>query len=302
MAGLAAGGALRSAGWRVTVLDKGRVAGGRMATRTFDEGRFDYGAQFFTLRDEAFAELARPWVEAGQAVPWTEHRMRVPGGMRTIAELMAEELDVRLSQKVVSVREAADSWEAITENGDRFAAGHLLLTAPVPQSVELLSASRVELDEIDWALLDRAQYWKCITVLARIDGRTKLGEDGFAAPESGAVKWVADNYAKGVSRTPGYLTIHATREFSEDHWERPASEVVDAMLGAAAGCFDGRVRSYYLHRWRYAEPATQMPTLFHAVRKLVFAGDVFGGPRVGGAAASGLAAAAHLLRAERTGT
>lgn len=296
MSGLAAAGALRNASWHVTVLDKGRVPGGRMATRTFDDGRFDYGAQFFTLRDEAFATLARPWIEAGQAVPWNEKRYRVPGGMRSIAEAMQEGLDVRLSERVARVRQTAGGWEAIADSGEKFRAASLLLTPPVPQSLQLLAASQVELNEGDWALLEGASYWKCITVLARIDGQTHAGADGFAAPERGPLQWVADNFAKGVSRLPGCLTIHATREFSEEYWERSASETAEAVLAAAGAYFDGRVRSYYLHRWRYAEPAVQLPVPFHSVGTLVFAGDVFGGPRIGGAAASGLAAAAHLLR------
>ena len=297
MAGLAAAKELRHAGWNLTVLDKGRVVGGRMATLGFDDGRVDYGAQFFTLRDEAFAELARPWVAAGMALPWTERRYRVAAGMRSIPEAMAEGLDVRLATKVAGVSEAPEGWAVETEAGERFASGHLLLTAPVPQSVEMLTAGALELKEMDGALLERARYWKCLTLLARIEGGARLGPSGFVAPEDGNLAWIADNHAKGVSPLRGCLTIHATREFSEAKWESPPSEVVQQMLTAAAAFYMSRVRSYYLHRWRYAEPAMQMPALFHGIGTLAFAGDVFGGPHVGGAAASGLAAAAYLLRA-----
>ena len=40
---------------RITILDKGRSVGGRLATRRIDGGRADHGAQFFTVRDKAFA-------------------------------------------------------------------------------------------------------------------------------------------------------------------------------------------------------------------------------------------------------
>lgn len=44
IAGLVAGGSLHSRGFSVLMLDKGRRVGGRLATRNFDGGRFDYGA------------------------------------------------------------------------------------------------------------------------------------------------------------------------------------------------------------------------------------------------------------------
>ena len=54
ISGLLAARELSDAGWRVTVLDKGRGVGGRMATRRTGGARFDHGAQFFTVRDERF--------------------------------------------------------------------------------------------------------------------------------------------------------------------------------------------------------------------------------------------------------
>lgn len=57
IAGITAARTLAQAGWHVTVFEKSRGAGGRMATRRTDWGDFDHGAQFFTVRDTRF-ELA----------------------------------------------------------------------------------------------------------------------------------------------------------------------------------------------------------------------------------------------------
>jgi len=299
MAGLAAGRRLHDSGWRVIVLDKGRVPGGRMATKTFDDGRFDYGAQFFTLREQALAELASPWIGAGLAGPWGERRFRAKDGMRALMETMAAGLDVRCGVRVTRVAERAGGWIAELETGDQLAAATALLTAPVPQSLTLLEQGGVVLNDLDWALLERATYWKSLTILTRIDGEIRLGPAGFAEPRDGVLAWLADNHAKGVSAVPGCLTIHAEHAFSDAHWDDSASVVAPEILAAAAPFYAGRVRSYFLHRWRYAEPAVQLPALYHGIGRLAFAGDVFGGPRVGGAAASGLAAADYLLETAR---
>ena len=62
ISGLLAANTLKQEAWTVTVLDKGRAVGGRMATRRVGEGTFDHGAQFFTVRGERFANLVEGWL------------------------------------------------------------------------------------------------------------------------------------------------------------------------------------------------------------------------------------------------
>jgi predicted NAD/FAD-dependent oxidoreductase len=68
MAGVACARTLVQAGHRVTVFEKSRGFGGRMATRRTEFGGFDHGAQYFTVRDHRFARalltaqnVVRPW-------------------------------------------------------------------------------------------------------------------------------------------------------------------------------------------------------------------------------------------------
>src|SRR3712207_9580914 len=65
ISGLLAARELQAEGWRVTVLDKGRGVGGRMATRRVGGGNFDHGAQFFTVRGGRFAGLVEGWAAGG---------------------------------------------------------------------------------------------------------------------------------------------------------------------------------------------------------------------------------------------
>jgi len=55
--GLVAGRSLHARGRSVLIVDKGRGVGGRLVTRGFEGGIFDYGAQFFTVRNPAFRHL-----------------------------------------------------------------------------------------------------------------------------------------------------------------------------------------------------------------------------------------------------
>jgi renalase len=54
MAAITCARTLVQAGHQVTVFEKSRGLGGRMATRSSPFGTFDHGAQYFTVRDARF--------------------------------------------------------------------------------------------------------------------------------------------------------------------------------------------------------------------------------------------------------
>jgi predicted NAD/FAD-dependent oxidoreductase len=75
MAGITCALTLARAGQHVTVFEKSRGYGGRMATRQTPFGGFDHGAQYFTVRDERFALALQATPET--VVPWSANSVRV---------------------------------------------------------------------------------------------------------------------------------------------------------------------------------------------------------------------------------
>jgi len=70
MAGLSCATTLQQAGYRVSLFDKSRSAGGRMSTRRDGSWQWDHGAQYFTARHPAFRTELRRWQDAGVAAAW----------------------------------------------------------------------------------------------------------------------------------------------------------------------------------------------------------------------------------------
>ncbi|WP_373512609.1 FAD-dependent oxidoreductase, partial [Persicitalea sp.] len=70
MAGLTAARELTAQGWDVTVLDKGRGIGGRMATRRIENTRADHGAQYFSVRTPEFRQLIEKLESEGIVEAW----------------------------------------------------------------------------------------------------------------------------------------------------------------------------------------------------------------------------------------
>jgi len=74
--------------------------------------------------------------------------------------------------------------------------------------------------------------------------------------------------------------------------------VIEFLLRQAQPWFTGPPRTAVLHRWRFSMPVDPYPERFLHIpgpAPLLFAGDAFNGPRVEGAALSGMAAAQELI-------
>lgn len=313
IAGLLAARQLVAAGLRVVVLEKSRGVGGRMATRRRGRVSFDHGAQYFTARDADFEQLVHGWERAGLIRRWAQGftltdggrkmdgnpRWYGVGGMTAVAKHLAEGLDVRLQQAVDSVRTAAEGWEMVLGSGHVLRARALLLTSPVPQSLQLLREGETGLSREIHAALERIRYSPCLALLIELSGPGRIPAPGGIWGDGRPIAWLADNSQKGVSPDTEHtaLTLHAGAGYSERRWSDAEEGVTADLLAAAAPWLGREVVSTQLHRWRYSLPIVTHPERCLAARHpapVVFAGDAFGGPRVEGAALSGFAAARAL--------
>ena len=312
LSGLIAARTLQANGARVVVLDKGRGVGGRLATRRTARGVFDHGAQFFTARDPQFRLRVEAWQAAGIVRPWAtgfalaggtfkcdgETRFCGVSGMTAIPKHLAQGLDVRLNARVNCVHAGGAGWVVKTEAGERFSGRALLLTPPVPQSLQLLDAGEVALPERIRGDLEQINYAPCLALLAQLSSGSVIPEPGGLWCSGEPIAWMADNQRKRISAAPGSaVTIHAGPEFSRIHWDAPEDGVTAALVAVAAPWLGSAPVQTQLHRWRYSLPLRLHPERCVVLRQpapLVFAGDAFGGPRVEGAALSGLAAGTAL--------
>lgn len=300
MAGLTAAGALGRVGVGSVLLDKSRVVGGRMATRTIGEARFDHGAQHFGIRSDEFTNLTRSWREAGIIREWyrtadLEPRYAGVGGMRRLPEYLARSLDVRTEKTVERIELLDRTMVAIDQNDDRVEASAMIITPPLPQTLALLDRSLIAVAAGVREALEAVDYHPCLTAMVQLDGPGGL-PDGHLSNVDGSIAWLADNVHKGTSASPA-VTVHSTSRFAADHLEAPPEAWMEPLIAAARPHLAGRIVGSTGHRWRFAEPATildQGCVQLDAPVPLVLAGEVFAGARVEGAALSGLAAATTI--------
>ncbi|NDD62976.1 MAG: FAD-dependent oxidoreductase [Acidobacteria bacterium] len=315
MAGLSAARSLTAAGHDVTIIDKGRGVGGRMATRWSDtpEGVrawYDHGAQFFTVRSDKFQAEVDRWRAAGLVLEWAHGfadgtglpradghpRYAVRGGMNALARELAAPLGIRLQTRADAIAWSA-GWQIRLESGETLTASHLILTPPVEQSLALLDAGGTRLPDDARAALDQIDYDPCFALLVELEEPSRLPAPGAVQIQGEPIAWIGDNHRKGISPAAFTVTIHAGPEFTRTHWDSPHEVVATKLLAAADRWLGSPVRRWQAHRWRYSQPRTphaEACLLVESPAPLVFAGDAFGQPRLEGAFLSGLAAANAL--------
>lgn len=290
---------LQARGHDVVILEKSRGLGGRLATKRVDASVFDQGAQFFTARDEPFVRLVGAWQHRGLVAPWPgapAHRWIGRPSMNALGKALAEGLTVRRECRVLQAHHEDNGWTLLIENQPALRVDQLTLTAPVPQSLNLLTAGANPLPPALALQLAALTYHPCLALLLTLAGPGAVPAAGVA-PDSGPVRWLADNTLKGVS--PGgsaAVTVHLRPEISAEYYGKSAEELTPLVLPSIEPWLGSPVTKTTLHRWRYSEPTTThvRPCEWLPGLGLGFAGDAFGGPRVEGAALSGLALAAAM--------
>ena len=309
LSGLSAARDLQQAGKNVLLVDKGRGLGGRLAGRRIGDACFDHGAQFMTTRDPRFATTVQEWIVDGVAEEWyssfpgssgeSHPRYRGVPTMTAIAKHLATDLNILRSVRVLNIVQSNNQWLATLDNGDQVVARSLLITAPVPQTIDLLTSGNIQLSAANQARLELIEYEACIAVMAVLDGPSAIPAPGAIAVHNSSVAWISDNQQKGVSKIPA-VTIHGSGDFSAAHFDLDRMTAGQQLIDAAMPLLGANVREFQVHGWRYSKPSivdpepcmlassdTQLPPL-------MLAGDAFNGPRVEGAVVSGWAAAAVL--------
>jgi renalase len=312
LSGLIAARTLQNAGITVTVLEREQKVGGRMRTDRVQNGVFDHGAQFFTVRSDRFEEIAQTWLSAGVAQEWTRGfadatgeqnedghpRYKGTRGMTAITEHLAQDLDIRAGLEVKELHETGQSWEVVAE-GSTHTADALILTAPAPAALALVDSNGISLPSKAREALQSISYQPCIAVMALLDGPGEVPEPGGVQVGGDPLFWVADNYQKGISEVPA-VTIHAGPEWSREHAHSDDAKVSDLLLREAKDYLGTSVKATAVYRWQYSMPASSYEEQFiyaEGPPPLVFCGDAYAGPKVEGATLSGLAAAEKLLEA-----
>jgi predicted NAD/FAD-dependent oxidoreductase len=296
----------------VTVFEKSRGTGGRMATRRAGPYRFDHGAQYFTARSAAFNRFLQPLIAQGVVAAWDAtfveldrqrvlsqrhwdmsfpHYVAVPA-MNQLGRHLAAGLDVRLRQQVAGLEYGAGRWQLFDEHDASL--GHfdwVVSTAPAAQSALLLPPSFA-----GHATVEAARMVGCHALMLGFSDTLPIPWQA-ALIRAADISWISVNSSKPGRPGAFSLVVHATNAWSEAHMEDDEAQVRTHLLEQASEVIGhdlSQADQRMVHRWRYANIGRQHGerSLLDTERRLAACGDWCVHGRVEGAftSASDLAA------------
>lgn len=316
MAGLTCARALSAAGHGVTVFDKGRGVGGRLATRRVEiDGEtlsFDHGAQYVTARDPAFQTFIGEAVRAGKAGLWqpeTSHGgatgrrsdwwVGAPSMSALVKTPALQALHPRTGEKVVRISGSARAWMLTLDSGHThgpFSA--VVVTAPAPQAADLLPETAASGRQA----LAAVRYGPCWTAMAAF--ATALPGADLYRDNTADLAWTARNGTKpGRGGPHDCWTLQASPDWSRTHLEEDGETVAGrllALFAEKAGAPLPTPVHLSAHRWRYARVETPLGASHweDGALGLYAGGDWALGARVECAHDSGLAIAESIVRTQ----
>ncbi len=318
VAGLVCATGLSQAGAKVTIFDKGRFPGGRLASRERVENSFDYGAQYFTARDEQFRKFLTGQVRNGVVARWTGKFGKITNGMlapdvvvhpryvgvpvmRSLAEELARGLNILQSHRVTEVSRQNNRWIVSgmyehgenTESFSRDGYDFVVLNMPPTQAAVLYPNSEL----LNHNLLP------CFALLLYFEERLKLDFDGIKMDDK-VISWAARDSSKPGRSLGERWVIHASADWSQSNFDKSSDEIERLLIEKVATVLNLELpaaRFTKLHKWRFALPASTLTSgcLLDRENALAYCGDWCMAPRVEGAYLSGLATASQVERSIR---
>lgn len=307
LAGLTAAQGLQQLGHQVSVFEKARGSGGRMACSRKPWGQLDMGAQYFTAKDPRFKSAVADWQRQGwcdvwpvtpyqqrginlKASPDTVTRYVGVGGMSAVTRGLAQALPIQFQRQITSVKRDSQGWRLESEQGDMGLFDWLVCSQPAEQSRMLVEGHSMLSDYLPADL-----HQPCWALALATQGLTQAGVDAVFA--EGELSWVSR-----MSSKPGITKPNGIDDLWLMHFDHSWSQQVGAKVNATELIriaqswlqehFGDHVQimQFHPHYWRYAQQAGQSqttPALIDRDKNLACIGSWAAGGRVEGAYLSG---------------
>lgn len=296
----------------LTLFEKSRGVGGRLATRRTGNYQFDHGAQFFTCRSDTLQALIDDEDFSGDVSIWAPKVITLSRGekpfkrdwfephyvgnptMTSLPKRLAQDVDIRLETRVEEMSKSGDGWQLFAGSGETLGTFDWVVAAmPAPQTNALFQKQFAH-----QALIESAIMSPCFALMIKLRAMPAFNFDAAVVRDS-PVAWIANNNSKPGRNDSPALLIHSCNMWAKEHLEDPLEEIKASLLTALMDLVaieKSDIEDVSLHRWRYAKVETEVGEdfLIDASAQLAAIGDWCSGNRAEDAFLSGAALARQL--------
>jgi|SaaInlStandDraft_6_1057023.scaffolds.fasta_scaffold35349_1 renalase len=255
----------------VTLFEKARGVGGRMATRRADPFCFDHGAQYFTANTIDFKRFIKPMLDNKVLVPWRGRFVEFRGdtivkihssnyedihyigtpGMNSMAKYLSEGLDIKLSTRITSINKFDDLWQLQSEGGGTYLGfDWVIITAPAKQTYELMPRQFKYYNERQDHLMT-----SCISVMLGLDTSLDLDFDCAKIFKSD-IDLISVNSNKPDRKNRYSLLIQSAHRWADLHMNDSKDSILTHLCQETSQLLRKDVSKAVhkdVHFWRYAK-------------------------------------------------
>lgn len=304
LAGLTAAVLLGDRNRAVTVFEKSRGPGGRMAAKRAPGGSADIGAQYFTARSPAFLRFLTQHAGEASFGVWQgrfgyqhsdgewgsfpdEKRYVGTPRMTAITRGLASTVEVKAQTRVEHLIRQGEEWTLRDTEGESYGPyDAVIVTAPPAQAQELFRNSQLQSlgEELNEPVRHIQPCWAAAVYFSE---PLEQPYEGMRCQDD-VLYWIANNSSKPGREDQGqWWVLHANPEWSRRHQDSSPGQVADEMVAAfqrVTGCIKAP-DDVVSHRWLYAKSSARDIPGFRWFddHRIGLAGDWLSGGRVEGA-------------------
>ena len=302
----------------VTVFEKSRGLGGRMATRRAEAFVFDHGAPYFRAITPRFIAQVDQMRAAGVADIWPARFAEIRNGqivdarqwgdtpphfvgtpsMSEIGKFLARGLTIHNEHKLIGAQHMDGRW--VLEFDGSGPCGQsfdlLIFAIPAPQVAAILPDNmKLIVPAVETPMTG------CFALMLGFEGTLDLPFDA-ALIDDPTLSWLSVETSKPGRTSAASLTVLSRNDWAQAHMEDDVTQVQAQMLQAlhAIGPTTALKPIHQnIHRWRYANAASRRhaDVIFDTDHKIGLCGDWCEGGRVESAFSAGVRLADHILNA-----
>ena len=277
----------------ITLFEKARGVGGRIATRYAHPFYFDHGAQYFKATHNDFKNFIDPMLKSNVIQPWCARFSEYKGyecikkgiwtkddgyfvdmpGMDAIGQYLANDFNTHLQTPIISIKNTGGLWELESKSGKRYPDyDWVIITAPPMQTFNLMPSYFEYYD-----FLQSFSMSSCFSVMIGLKKPLHLDFDCAKLSDS-TISWISVNSSKPGRERAYSLLVHSSNEWADAHINDSRSDVLAGLTHETSltiGQDISNPKHIDMHFWRYANCRKQVPKLLlvDKVQNLAACGD-----------------------------
>lgn len=254
----------------VRLFEKSRGVGGRMATRYQGDLSFDFGAQYFTVRDNSFKTFLNPYLESQVVQLWEPAFVELKNGklssqrqwkdspahyvgaekMTSLCKAMASEHEVHLDTRIIEMQRKNKHWYLTDQKKNIHGPFDWVISSAPPEQTTDIFPNEFAHSKA----LSRYQMSPCYTLMLGFESPLPISWE-VAFIKHPVLSWMSCNHTK-PGRPSGYsYVINSTNAWAAKNQTLDIENVMSLMLNELESLIGSQL-SHFTHidcqKWRYA--------------------------------------------------